>query len=473
MADYHPEQIAKWAKGSWVGKMPDAISGFSIDTRTIGMKEMFVAIRDKRDGHEYLEFAQRKGASCGLVNRLCPEVKIPQLEVSDTLLAFQEIGRGFRNSFTGKVVGITGSCGKTSTKDMLSLILGDQETHSTQGNLNNHLGIPLTLVGINPSDHRWAVIEAGINSPGEMRNHSRMISPNLVLVTSIGHSHLEGLGNVENVAREKAALFQESKETEKVIFPESCLKFESFAEWLNEEKPCTILKRGKPDSEPKKSEAYYDFWTETNNTGRSVTIRLWRHRSPVFSISIPPVSDGIVSNMALSILAACELGLTDQRISERLPQYRPSALRGKRLQGRGRTYYLDCYNANPSSMLDSLNFFSKEFETEAKMYVLGGMEELGEEERILHAQVGASQKLGSRDLVLLIGEKAHWMAEGYLNAGAQIDQLIPLQSIEDARSMVDDFEGALLFKGSRAHRLEELIPTWAVDHLPEEEFVGC
>ena len=124
-------------------------------------------------------------------------------------------------------------------------------------------------------------------------------------------------------------------------------------------------------------------------------------------------------------------------------------------------------------MLDSLNFFSKEFETEAKMYVLGGMEELGEEERILHAQVGASQKLGSRDLVLLIGEKAHWMAEGYLNAGAQIDQLIPLQSIEDARSMVDDFEGALLFKGSRAHRLEELIPTWAGDHLPEEEFVGC
>ena len=185
------------------------------------------------------------------------------------------------------------------------------------------------------------------------------------------------------------------------------------------------------------------------------------------------MSDGIASNMALSIVTAYEMGVTDQEISERLPQYRPSALRGKRLQGRGRTYYLDCYNANPSSMLDSLNFFSTEFADLPKMFVLGGMEELGENERILHAQLGASQKLGAKDLVLLIGEKARWMAEGYLDAGAQIDQLIPLQSIEDARPIVDDFEGALLFKGSRANQLEQLIPSWAVDQLPEEDLVEC
>ena len=473
MIDYHPEDIAKWARGLWHGEPPKKITGFSIDTRTISENELFVAIKDRRDGHEFIDNAQKSGASCGLVECVDDQIEMPQLQVPDTLKAFQEIARSVCDLFKGKVVGVTGSSGKTSTKDMISVLLQKDDTLFTKGNLNNHLGIPLTLVRIDSAQHKWAVIEAGINQVGEMQEHARMISPNIVVISSIGPSHLEGLGSVENVAREKALLFRESKNLEKVIFHEDCMKYESFAEWVNEANPCTILKKGEPKQQPELNEAFYDFWTETNNTGRSVTIRLWRHRSPVFSISMPPMSDGITANMALSIITACEMGVTDQQISERLPQYRPSALRGKRLQGRGRTYYLDCYNANPSSMLDSLNFFSKEFDGQPKMFVLGGMEELGENERILHSQLGASQKLGPRDLVLLIGEKARWMAEGYLDAGAQIDQLIPLQSIEDARPIVEDFEGALLFKGSRANQLEQLIPTWAVDQLLEEDLVKC
>ena len=109
-----------------------------------------------------------------------------------------------RDHFKGKVVGVTGSSGKTSTKDMLSILLGKGDTLSTKGNLNNHLGIPLTLVQIDSAQHKWAVIEAGINQVGEMQGHSRMISPNLVVISSIGPSHLEGLGSVENVAKEKA-----------------------------------------------------------------------------------------------------------------------------------------------------------------------------------------------------------------------------------------------------------------------------
>ena len=473
MIEYHSEDIAKWARGLWHGEPPKRITGFSIDTRTISENEVFVAIKDTRDGHDFIENAKKRGASCGLVERVDDLIGMPQLLVSDSLESFQQIARSVRDHFKGKVVGVTGSSGKTSTKDMLKILLGEDDTLSTKENLNNHLGIPLTLVRIDSAQHKWAVIEAGINQVGEMLGHSRMISPNLVVISSIGPSHLEGLGSVENVAKEKALLFRESKNFEKVIFPGNCMKYESFAEWVNEGKPYTVLKKGEPKKEPSVNEAFYDFWTETNNTGRSVTVRLWRHRSPVFSVSMPPMSDGIASNMALSMIAAKEMGVTDQEISERLPQYRPSALRGKRLQGRGRTYFLDCYNANPSSMLDSLNFFSREFVDQPKMFVLGGMEELGENERILHAKLGASQKLGRKDLVLLIGEKASWMAEGYLDAGAQVDQLIPLQSIEEARPIVDDFEGALLFKGSRANQLEQLIPTWAVDQLPEGDLVEC
>ena len=144
--------------------------------------------------------------------------------------------------FECPVVGITGSCGKTSTKKF-KVILGEKKTHSTFGNLNNHLGVPLTILTQDSSVHEFFVIEAGINQRDEMATLAKMIEPEYVIVTSIGNSHLEGLGSVEGVASEKALLFEIPK-IRRGYFGEDCLKFGNFSKWMNKGKPCTVLKRG-------------------------------------------------------------------------------------------------------------------------------------------------------------------------------------------------------------------------------------
>ena len=472
MTQFDPERIAAWANGEWSTSPHVPIDGFSIDTRTILKGEIFVAIEDKRDGHEFGDLALSKGASGMIARKFSDGLNLPQLLVQDTLEALQGIARGYRMDFECPVVGITGSCGKTSTKEILKVILGEEKTHSTFGNLNNHLGVPLTILSQDTSVHEFSVIEAGINQRDEMATLAKMIDPEYVIVTSIGNSHLEGLGTIEGVASEKAHLFEIPENPKRVFFGEDCLKFENFSNWVNQRKPCTVLKRGKPENKLSANEAYFNFWTETNKVGDWITLELWRYQSPPFSLSIQSMSEGMLGNLSLAILQAFELGVTEEKILERLPQYRPSALRGTRLQGRGRTYLIDCYNANPSSMLDTLDYFTREFADQPRLLVLGGMEELGSDEEKLHREIGESQQLNADDRVVLVGSKAGWMADGFLNSGARLEQLIPVREIEDARAVIEDFEGAVLFKGSRKNRLEELIPTWAVEPAEVEDLVA-
>ena len=468
MLRFDPDNLAEWGQGRWGMKPQSKINGFSIDTRNLGAGQLFVAIKDKRDGHDFIQQAKDFGAVGALVNRWNNEVDIPQLKTANSLFSFQEIARNHRNQFDGEVVGITGSCGKTSTKEILKILLGESETLSTRGNLNNHLGVPLTLLEIDPDIHRYAVVEAGINKPGEMSQLANMISPDYAIITMVGQSHLDGLGSVENVAEEKSEIFNVSNKSTKVFFPESCLGFSAFQEKALEGRDYIILKSGKPnESKIRENEAYFEFRTETETNGDSSTLRLWRHESPFFSIRLESISPGMASNMALALLTASQMGIDDQDLFERLPQYRPSTLRGKTLQGRGNKYFVDCYNANPSSMLDSLQFFRDSNSNLRKLYVIGGMEELGQNEKDLHIAVGTSLDLGPQDLVILVGEKAAWMAEGILENKGKEEQVILISDKENAISIIEDFEGALFFKGSRSSQLETLVPSWAVD--PEEK----
>jgi UDP-N-acetylmuramoyl-tripeptide--D-alanyl-D-alanine ligase len=473
MPSFDSDSLAEWSGGGWKSKPNGLISGFSIDSRSIREGEMFVAIEAERDGHDFLEKAAEKGARAALVKKVDLGVSLPQLVVEDTLSAFHRIARGHRKNFNGSVVGITGSCGKTSTKDTLGLLMGRDRTLSTEGNLNNHLGVPLTVLRMNDDTHRFAVVEAGINGIGEMSMLARTISPDLVIVTLVGHSHLEGLGSVENVAREKAMLFDSLESDPLVLFPEDCLPYDLFSKKSETGENYLVLKEGKPPREPRRNEAFYSIWTETNKNGGSWMLGLWRHGSPFLSLPLPAVSAGMARNVALAVLAAFELGVSVQEISDRLPQYRPSALRGTRFQGRGRTYFLDCYNANPSSMKDSIEFFSTQCPNVPKLYVLGGMEELGDDGPRLHEEVGRSISVDQKDRIILIGEKAAWMAEGILDTGAGDDQVLVFPQVEDAVALVEDFDGAVLFKGSRLNRLESLLPTWAVDEREMGDDVEC
>ena len=192
MPDFNPSDLANWCSGEWT-KLPEAkIKGFSIDTRNLGEGELFVAIKGNRDGHEFLDLAQQSGACGALVTNLVDDRNIPQLISGDSLGALQAIAQNHREKFQGKVVGITGSCGKTSTKDILTLLLGYETTHSTEKNFNNYLGVPLTLLGLDPEIHKNSVVEAGINQTKEMSILAKMISANIAIISNIGASHLEG-----------------------------------------------------------------------------------------------------------------------------------------------------------------------------------------------------------------------------------------------------------------------------------------
>ena len=169
MPAYAPEKLATWTGGSWTRIPGGPLTGFNQDTRTLRAGQVFVALKtDRRDGHDFLEDARKAGAAAALTAREVPGISLPQLVTADPLAAFQRIAREHRREFHGTVVGVTGSVGKTSTKDLLALLLGGApDVLATEGNLNNFIGVPLTLTKLEAA-HRAAVIEAGISVRGEM-----------------------------------------------------------------------------------------------------------------------------------------------------------------------------------------------------------------------------------------------------------------------------------------------------------------
>ena len=459
MVAFSPVHLQEWSKGEWTSSPSEKIRGFSIDSRDLSSGDVFVAIRSARDGHNFVKSAMENGASAALVENVDPSLDFSQLKVNSSSHAFLEIASGHRKTFPKPIVAITGSCGKTSTKEAIGNLLSSPLV--THGNLNNHLGVPLTLLRLDSAIHEFGIIEVGINHRDEMTALANCICPDLVVITMIGESHLAGLGGIDGVAMEKSLLWRDSNA--KAIFPESCLKYGAFRKLVNHGKPYLVLRKGKVSSSFESNCAYFEFWTETNKQGDSGILKVWHPESSELAFVIPAMSEGMASNMALSVLVAIELGISEAKISERLPQYKPPALRGVRLQGRGREYFVDCYNANPSSLRDSLQFFYDQSCGRKKMLVLGGMEELGPEEKKLHHIAGSQIMLGDGDRVILVGDKASWMAASIIENGGKREQIYLIESVENCRKMVEDFDGNILLKGSRRYKLEEILPEWAVD----------
>ncbi|MDB6114621.1 MAG: murF [Lacunisphaera sp.] len=210
MPTFAAEKMAAWTGGRWTRIPGGAVTGFTQDTRQLAAGQMFVAVKtDQRDGHDYLREAEMRGATAALVERANKSTAIPQLVVGEAVTAFQHIAREHRREFSGTVIGVSGSVGKTSTKDLLAVLLGgvgpvsDRPGQSktgpasgagrvlaTEGNLNNHLGVPLTLTKLDPAIHEFAVIEAGISAPGEMAPLAAMIEPSHSVITLVAPAHL-------------------------------------------------------------------------------------------------------------------------------------------------------------------------------------------------------------------------------------------------------------------------------------------
>lgn len=465
MPTFAPENLARWTGGRWTARPGAALTAFSFDSRKARPGDVFIALKtEKRDGHDFLPDAQIAGASAAIVATPNAALPLPQLVVPDPLTAFHAIAREHRRAFRGQVVGISGSAGKTSTKELLALLLGGPAggVVSTEGNLNNHLGVPLTLTRIDPDQHRFAVVEAGISAPGEMQPLARMIEPDVALITLIAPAHTEELGGMEGVAREKAVLPAAARENGVAIFPRTALQFAAFRE-LNVHTLVVERVEGVRPSRAGKDTVYFSI----SHFGEETAVALACGTSLPESFVFRRVSDGMAQNAALAIAAALWLGVTHEAVQQRLEAWKPAKLRGEVRRVDGRLLYLDCYNANPASMADALAAFeSIAPPNEPRLFILGCMEELGEESAAHHRALGRSLRLHEHDHVFVIGSHAHDVCAGLLEQGDFARQIQSVASIEPIAAVFADWRGSVFLKGSRRYQLEKMLEVQTSLPLP-------
>jgi len=351
------------------------------------------------------------------------------------------------------VIGITGSAGKTSTKNLLARLLGEPPAIlATEGNLNNFIGVPLTLSRIEPGVTRQAVVEAGISMPGEMRGLAAMIQPDHALVTLVAPAHLERLGSLETVAHEKSELLRWLPAGGLAVFPWAAWEYPAFRHTGAE--ACVAVPAG---TEPEASVPHAHFVVFTVHHDASHTEVVLRNGGPSRRFRLRRVSDGMAQNAALALILASALGVSDEQLQRRLEGWEPARLRGELRDMGGRQVYLDCYNANPASMSDALAIFQQLAPPALpRLYVLGGMEELGAAAADYHRRLGAGLRLRDGDRVIAIGTFASAVEEGMLAAGNGRSQVCVAADIDAIRGPVAEFSGAVFVKGSRRYQLESL-----------------
>ncbi len=456
MREFFPDLLARVTGGRWTATPVLPLLGFAHDTRALQSGECFVALKtDKRDGHDFLAAAQAAGAGAALVARADAACTLPQLVVADPLVAWQAIACECRRTFPGPVIGITGSCGKTSTKNLLALLLSesDGDVLATEGNLNNHLGVPLTLTRLNAAQHKFAVVEAGIGGPREMAPLAAMIRPDLALVTTIAPAHLGAFGSLDAIAREKAALPAAVRAGGTAIFAKDCTQFAAFRDLLVNQ---LVLERStvlRPAMQPSHT-VHYNVIQRPAET----VIVIAHGPPPPMMFKLRRVTDGMAQNAALALAAALRLGVPHQKLEARLAAWTAAPLRGELRRDDGRLLYLDCYNANPASMADALATFAAVAPADAaRLYLLGCMEELGADSAALHRRLGRSLRLRDQDRLFVVGDQADEVCAGVLDQGGLSPQVRAVATAEDAAEIFATWRGAIFLKGSRRHRLESLL----------------
>lgn len=463
MTSFAPSRLAEWTGGRWTAAPVSPLSGFTMDTRQLRPGQVFVALRTaRRDGHDFLAAAAAAGASAAIVARPEPDLALPQLVVADPLAAFQAIGRGHRRLFRGPVIGISGSAGKTSTKNLLAQLLGGEAggVLATEGNLNNHLGVPLTLTRLDPAAHRFAVVEAGISEPGDMAPLARMIEPDLAIVTLVAPAHVATLGSIEGVAREKAVLPAAVRGDGLALFPRQAEDFAAFRDLAVRK---LVVERAdvlRPEEPP----ADRVFYTITHREAETA-IALAYGPPPPLVFTLRRVSDGMAQNAVLAICAALGLGVPRDVVQARLRDWVPASLRGELRREGGRLVYVDCYNANPASMADALDaFYAVAPADQPRLFVLGGMEELGPEAEMFHRALGRALRLRPQDELCVVGDQAAALRQGALAAGVAPDRATIVRDLAELKPRVSDFAGSVFLKGSRRYHLETLLESGTSHH---------
>ncbi len=367
--------FASVCNGKLIGKDCE-ITGVSRDNRDIKAGDMFVAICGERfDGHDFVRSARENGASCALVSREIQDTDIAQILVENTVSALGDAAKEYLRSLPAKRICITGSVGKTTTKEMCAAVASaDFKTHKTQGNFNNNIGLPLTVFQMDGS-HEVAVLEIGTNHFGEILPLARIASPDVAVITTIGESHLEAFGDKAGVLSEKKEILKGLSENGIAVLNGDDPYLWAIKDEITHKTIWFGLENEECDV----------FGTDINDGAFESTFRI-KNSSAEFHIACG--GEHNVRDALSAIAVGKALGMADERIAEGLKTFKNTGMRQDIYEFDGKTIIRDCYNANPDSMRASLKLL-KNFETKGrKIAVLGDMRELGENADKLHVSVG-------------------------------------------------------------------------------------
>lgn len=384
------------------------VAGVTIDSRKVEKDFLFVAINGERfNAHQFIPDTIEKGALCVVSHEDLGDTDYPYILVEATGQALLDIAKLYRDSFDVKVVGITGSVGKTSTKEMIASVLAQKyNVHKTQGNFNNECGLPLTIFEMN-EEHQVSVLEMGINHFGEMRKLSTVASPDICVITNIGVAHLEFLKTREGIMKEKTQMFQDMKPGGSVV--------------LNGDDPLLSTIGPVKGSDPifygldlDKNAVYATDVEPLGLKGTSCTIHL---PEGSFSCVVPIPGIHMVSNALAGSAVGSKLGLTTEEIKRGIESLPSIPGRNHIIQTDRLILLDDCYNANPVSMKASLDVLNMGIGR--KVAVLGDMGELGPDYAALHRSVGEYAAEIGIDLVCAIGPMSKELAEGAASDGTK------------------------------------------------------
>ena len=428
------------------------------DTRTLNSVALFFALRGEHfDGHAYLRAAKKAGAVAAVVDSFDAGIALPQIVVTDTVAALGLLAGYWRKQFKGIVIGVTGSSGKTTVKGLLREIFsGFTSVHATAGNLNNHIGVPLTLLGL--AEQSVAVVEMGTNHPGEIAYLAQMARPDVALVNNVMPAHIEGFGNLEAIAQEKGAIYSYLLPSQTAIIN---LQDEFAQQFLNQTKHCLQLGFGESNK------AEVPSVTAEN-------IRLNTQGCPEFELHLPngtssPVQMTLpglhnVHNALAAAACAWTAGCPLKEIANGLQRFTGDKGRMQLKIGKAQARIIDdTYNANPGSVKAAIQYLSAC--PNDRILVLGNMGELGDICDSAHTEIGEFARAHHITALYCVGDKAALAAQSFgEGAYAFSSQAELIQNI--CRKLTATT--TVLIKGSRSAQMEHV-----VDALCHEEQELC
>ena len=393
------KEIATSCGGQLFGNENAIVTSIVTDSRQAKENTLFSAIKGERvDGHNFIEQCIKAGAVCALCEEK-PQVECNYILVGSTLDALKKIAQYYRSLFTIPFIGITGSVGKTSTKEMISSVLSQKfNVHKTKGNFNNELGVPLTLFGLE-EDHEIAVIEMGISGFSEMTRLATMVRPDISVITNIGYCHLENLIDLDGVLKAKTEMLEFLSPQGKMFF---C---------GDDEKLFTVKEHNGIKTTFYGFDDKNEYRAEIISTDivKGILCKLYLKNGVVEAL-VPSVESHMVSNALCAAAIGEHMGMTLDEIKRGVESYKTVGSRSNVIRKSDITIIDDCYNANPTSVRASVNSLSK-FEGR-KVAVIGDMKELGKNENELHFETGKFIFDKGIDVVIAVGELSKHLFSG-------------------------------------------------------------